>query len=480
MIIRLVRNWLLFIVAVAAVYSSCTPKTGTSLSDNTTTEQPPVSESVNERQPCQTFDESPNKEDALTAYVLYRDFLKQGSFEEAFPYWEKTYEWAPGADGKRNTVFADGIKFYEHFLSQEEDPSKKEQHIDRIFQFYDEIVQCYGDEGYAMARKAFDLYYKYKDRATAGEKYTLFKRSIEVDGDSCNYFLVNPFAALLLEQYFEEKIDVAEAQKYANFLLNRLDLGLASGENQEQWKIIEEYLPRRLEAFEGVKGFFDCQYYKDKYYPLFLEDTTNCEVIGETFGRLKWGDCPEDDPILVEVMAVRNRHCRIEAPPSEARLAYEALRNGEYNDAIERFEKAANEAEDIEKKTRYLMLVANIYYVHLKNFPKAREFALQAANLRENWGEPFMLIGRMYASSGPLCGPGRGWDSQIVVWPAIDKWQYAKRIDPSMSDEANKWISRYAQYMPDVEDIFQRNLKEGDSFRVGCWIQETTRIRKAP
>ena len=477
---RLGGKSLLILLPIVLLLSHCTPKTGTAVSETQPIETP-VAETLQERNPCQTFDESPNKEDALTAYVLYRDFIKVDQFDEAFPYWEKAYEWAPGADGKRNTVFADGIKFYEYFLANEEDPAKKEQHIDRIFQFYDEIVQCYGDEGYALGRKAFDLYYKYKERATAEETYNLFKRSIDVDGDSCNYFILNPFAALLVERYFDDEIDVSEAKKYTDFLLNRLALGLESDENQAQWQIIKEYLPRRLEAFEGVQGFFDCTYYKDKYYPIFIQDSTNCQVIGETFGRLKWGGCSEDDPILIEVTAVRNRHCRIEAPPSEARLAYEALRNGEYTDAIERFENAAEEAgEDIDKKTRYLMLVANIYYVHLKSFPKAREYALKAAAVRENWGDPYMLIGRMYASSGPLCGPGRGWDSQIVVWPAIDKWQYAKQIDPSVRDEANQWISRYAQYMPDFEDIFQRNLKEGDSFRVGCWIQETTRIRPAP
>ena len=89
------------------------------------------------------------------------------------------------------------------------------------------------------------------------------------------------------------------------------------------------------------------------------------------------------------------------------------------------------------------------------------------------------MIGRLYASSGPLCGPGRGWDSQIVVWPAIDMWNKAKRVDPSVAGEANKWIGRYSKFMPTMEDIFQRGLKVGDTYRVPCWIQENTKIRPA-
>ena len=124
-------------------------------------------------------------------------------------------------------------------------------------------------------------------------------------------------------------------------------------------------------------------------------------------------------------------------------------------------------------------MISKIYYAHIKNFPAARKYALEAAEDRPNWGEPFMLIGKLYASSGPLCGPGRGWDSQVVTWPAIDKFNYAKKIDPSVADEANEWARKYRQYMPKKEDIFFRQLKAGQSFKVGCWIQETTTIRTA-
>ncbi|MBK7475942.1 MAG: hypothetical protein IPI11_07975 [Haliscomenobacter sp.] len=161
------------------------------------------------------------------------------------------------------------------------------------------------------------------------------------------------------------------------------------------------------------------------------------------------------------------------------KLAYNCLREADYDCAIEGFEKAADQSADAAKKGQYLLLIAKIYYTSLKNFSQARKYALRAAGAKPNWGEPFILIGRMYASSGPICGPGRGWDSQIVVWPAVDMWARAKSVDPSCAPEANKWISRYSQYMPSVEDIFQRNLKVGDRFYVGCWIQEYTTIRPA-
>ncbi len=458
---------------------ACTPKIGThtdSPAEDTSTATAAVDTS-SELSPCGKFSESADQEQALNAHVIYRDFLRAENYDEAFPYWEVAYNLAPAADGKRNTHYADGIRFYEHFYANESDPAKKEEYIDQIFTFYDQIAECYGEDGYVAGRKAFDLYYKYKGRASQEEIFDLFASSITMDGDEAQFFILNPFTDLLVRRHLDGEVSLQEAQKYDAMIRSRLAEGLASGENVQQWQIINDYIPKRLEAFEGVKGFYDCDYYAEKYLPQFLADSTNCEAIELVYGKLRWGGCQEGDEDLAMIDAALKKHCIVEAAPSDARLAYDALREGQYEEAISRFTKAAEEAEDDDKRATYLLLVSKIYYAHLKNFPLARDFALQAADARPNWGEPFLLIGRLYASSGPLCGPGRGWDSQIVVWPAIDKWNYAKRIDPDVTQEANKWINTYTQYMPNTEDVFQRNLSEGGSFRVECWIQENTTIR---
>ena len=460
---------------VSILIQSCTPKIGQQT--ETTTVGASVPTKPKEAGPCATFDEASDTESAMNSHVIYRDYLRAGNYEEAFPYWERAYTLAPGADGKRNTHYADGIKFYEYFLSKESDPGKKQEHIDQIFAFYDQIEECYGEGGYVSGLKAFDMYYKYKDRGSKEEIYELFTKSLDLDGMDANFFILNPFTDLLVRRFQAEEVPLSEAQNYAAMMAKRLEKGLASGENQAQWQIINEYLPLRLEAFEGSRGFYDCNYYSDKYFNLFLEDSTNCEVIEDVYGKLRWGGCDSTNIHLVTVAEAAKRHCSRRVEPSDAKKAYAALREGSYEEAISLFQTAAENATDSDKKSNYLFIIAKIYNAHLKNFPEARNYALQAASLRPNWGEPYVLIGRLYASSGPLCGPGRGWDSQIVVWAAIDKWTYAKRIDPDVSSEANKWIGRYAQYMPSKEDVFQRNLKQGQSFRIGCWIQENTTIR---
>ncbi len=457
----------------------CTPKTTEPVATPTQTAPAVVEKPVAPTGPCRKFSDARNPDEALRNFVLYRDFLKAEEWQQAFEYWQKVYAEAPAADGQRNSVFADGIRFFEHFIEQSKDSTEKERFVDRIFQLYDEIDRCYPEGGYVPARKGFDLYYSYPNRATYKQIYDLFKLAIDRDGLETADFVINPFSSLLVDLYFAKEITKEEAQQYQGLIRKIIAKGLETCEGTacERWRVVDGYAPARLEAFEVVRGFYDCDYYMAKYMPVFEESPNDCDVLREVYSRLKFGGCPDTDERLKKIIEAGNANCNVEKGPVET--AYNCLRDGDYECAISGFEKAAEEASDPAKKGQYLLLISKIYYGSLKNFPQARKYALRAASARPNWGEPYILIGRLYASSGPLCGPGRGWDSQIVVWPAIDMWSRAKSVDPSCAAEVNKMIGRYAQYMPSKEDIFQRNLKSGDRFYVGCWIQEYTTIRSA-
>lgn len=458
--------------------AACTPKTGQNTQTETPT--PPAAPDPN-LSACAKFTDLPasQADQAETNYVLYRDYLKAGDLTKAYEYWQKVYQTAPAADGKRSTVFTDGIRFYENLARGESDSTAKAEYIALVMQLYDEMDKCYPEGGAVYARKAFDLFYNYPGAATKEEMYGLFKKSVDIDGINTRYFVLNPFTALLADLHFEGVVSVEEAKKYEGIIRQVLAKGLAEceGADCEPWNIINEYAPARLEAFEAVEGFYDCEYYASKYFAEFQAAPADCEVIRTVYSRLKFGKCPETDARFAQVIEAANKNCVEEKSLAKG---YQALREARYRDAIALFEEAAANEPSADKKGEIYLLIAKVYYAHLKNFGNARSYARKASSVRPNWGQPYMLIGRLYASSGPLCGPGRGWDSQIVTWPAIDMWQTAKRVDPSVASEANALINRYTAYMPSREDIFQRTHKEGDSFFVGCWIQETTTIRAAP
>ncbi len=440
------------------------------------TNQPPKDEQLS---PCPKFSEAPNPDAITDAYVIYRNLLKTKEYAIAMPRWREVYTIAPAADGKRNTVYLDGVVFYNELIRLH--PERQAAYADTIQLLYAQARECYPADGFTAAMQGFDAYYTYPGSATPEEMYALFKESALKDGENLQYFIINPMVSLLVDLHEAGKISDAEAKEMADLLMARLQKGLQScqGADCEPWQIIASYAPSRLEYFESVKGFYDCQHFVDKYMPDFEANPTDCDIIQTTLIRVRWGACKADHPALRSLEDAFNANCRqaVATSVGPAREAYDCLQNNDYRCAIQKFEQAAEEADDAERKSRYLLTVAKIYYSHLKNFPQARAAARQALAVRPNWGEPYLLIGRLYASSGPLCGPGRGFDSQIVVWPAIDMWNRAKSVDASVSAEANRMINQYSQYMPSREDVFQRSLKIGDPFRVGCWIQESTIVR---
>ena len=446
---------------------------------------------------CATWNNKSNQEDIMTNHVLYRDQVKLLKAEQrkgagadsamiktlindAFPIWQKAFKAAPAADGKRAYHFEDGITFYEYYYRTTGDGIPADSALNKIMELYDGRMRCYGEEGYILGRKAFDYFYKYKGKSSEEEMWSLFKKSIDIDGKKANYFILNPMTALLTNGVIEDKITIEEGRKYQEKIKATLDHGLANCENERDcapWKIIEEYVPARLEQLEGIQGFYDCSYFKEKYFPEFEAAPTDCDAITRVLSRLNYGGCSQDDTDFQRVLTAYNSNCRQTSSPTVT--CRSLISEGKFSDAVDCYKEKAETSTDNEKKAQYLLVIAKIYYGELKRYSLSRKFALEAAKAKPAWGDPYMLIGKLYASSGPLCGPGRGWDSQIVTWPAIDMWNKAKRVDPSVSSEANKLIRRYTQYMPSMEDIFQRNLKVGSTFKVPCWIQETTTIRPA-
>jgi len=465
--------WLMPVLS-AALLIGCSPKV-VEVATPAQPPAPPTPPPVERLTPCPTFRDAPSPDDAETNYVLYRDHLKAGDWPGAYGFWKKVYAVAPAADGKRNTILADGIRFAEYFLAQTRDSA----YIDTIFALYDQIQFCYPEGGYVSGRKGFDYFYKYPARASRRQIFDLFKASMDADGEKAGDFIINPMSAVMVELHEAGQLSDDEAKVYVEKIQQAIAYGLANcqGTGCERWSIVKEYAPVRLEYFETVKDFYDCAYYERRYMPDFEENSSDCDVIRTVYSRLKWGGCGENSAALTKVAAAGNQHCVDPASVGPVAEAYRCLRDGNYACAVSKFEQAVAEEASAAKKAEYLMLIAKIYYTHLKSFSRARTYALRAAEQRPGWGEPYLLIGRLYASSGPLCGPGRGWDSQVVVWPAVDMWVRARSIDPSVAAEANKWIGRYSQFMPSREDIFIRNLSPGQSFFVGCWIQESTTIR---
>ena len=106
---------------------------------------------------------------------------------------------------------------------------------------------------------------------------------------------------------------------------------------------------------------------------------------------------------------------------------------------------------------------------------QARSYAQKAISFNENYGAPYILIANLYAMSP-------NWSDESALnkctyFAVIDKLQKAKSVDPSVTEEVNKMISRYSAYTPQAKDLFMLGYKAGDRITIGGWIGESTTIR---
>lgn len=475
---------IVFLLAIPIVAGiSCTPKMAPKVTESVEivkSEEKEDSVPGVRATPCKMFSDFQEPTEVMSEFTNYRNFLKVNDYSQAYEYWNKAFHKAPGANGKMKYHFDDGIKIFKYFFDKETDSIKKIMWIDSVDQVYNKRLACFEEVATVAGRRAFDYYYSFSNYKSADTIYELFKKSVDMKKEKSDYYVINPFSKILLERFEAKLTDTAEAKYFANILTDAVKYGSTNckGNDCKAWNVIKDYAPYLLESFEQIQDFYKPEFYKEKYLEYYLKNGNSCDTVDLVYRKLLWGGCNLKDPEFANLINDRNTRCYV-APPESGPLtkAYEFYNEGKYQKAIYSFEDFIEKTDDKEKKAKYSLLIAKIYFGDMRNFPLSRKYALKAAGYKPGWGEPYILIGKLYASSGPLCGPGTGWDSQIVTWPAIDKFEYAKKVDPKVTAEANKLIFAYERYMPEIGEIHQRLKKEGQAFYVGCWINEATTIR---
>jgi tetratricopeptide (TPR) repeat protein len=152
-----------------------------------------------------------------------------------------------------------------------------------------------------------------------------------------------------------------------------------------------------------------------------------------------------------------------------------SIKKNKSSDAIAFFKQSLELTEsDADKANSYYGLSAA--YFKSGNNSTARSYAYKTLEISPSWGKSMLLIGDIYAASANECGTN-SFESAMLFSAAIDKFIAAKNMDSSVADLSNKKITSQTQYLPTNEDAFFNGYKEGDSFKIGCWINESTKVR---
>lgn len=430
---------------------------------------------------CDTWNDKPNKDDLIQDHVIYKGFLKEEKYDEAFGYWKKLYEAVPYADGRRIDHFYDGQQFYIRKFEAAANPAEKDQYRMQALAIFDQEAACTGRPGSPMARKGYYMFYSLL--SPYPDTYQALKTALEADGRDAEYIVLLPMAYVLVDQVQNKRVPDAEAREVFTRLTELADHQIAAkGPYAAYYQQSKEGMMPVLAQIEG--RIFDCAWFKARLEPEYRANPNDGEKIKEIYIKLAAQDCAESDPLLVELKAryeayAAEVNARLLAefheknPGAHAKALYD---EGRYTEAMERYKFALEQETDQDKKADYYQALASIEFRQMERYTTARDYARKALKIRPNWGQPLLLIGDMYARSYRSCG-STDFEQRCVILAAIEKYQEAKAQDPSIAAQANERISRYLSSRPSYEDGHMLGKTEGSAHQIGCWIGETVTLR---
>ena len=447
---------------------------------------------------CETWNESNLREDAENAHSIYRQAIKTNDFKLAFEYWQTAYEIAPAADGLRDYHYMDGIKLFKDKFKNETDEAKKKEYKETILRLYDEAVACYEARaiklkcstddcydkkiGYILGRKAYDMFYELRNPYS--QTCDVLKKSLELAGNDSEYIVFAPIANMIVHRFEKGKISADEAREFHIRVNDIADFNI---ENNKTYGAYYDQAKKSMNAtFAKIESeIFDCQFFKDKFRPKYEADKENPDLIKSILIILKKEGCAEDDEFVMELdenwkkyAAEKNAEITAELERKNPALKGNRLiKEEKFEEAAAAFEEAIAQEEVDSIKANYLYTLATVQFGHLNQLATARSNARKAAQLKKNWGKPYILIGDMYSKSARNCGDS--WNVRLAILAAMDKYAYAKSIDPSAAEKAQGRLNKLYSSMPQQEDGFMRGYKEGQVLTVGCWIGEKVKLRFA-
>ncbi|MBE0651279.1 MAG: hypothetical protein IH595_10610 [Bacteroidales bacterium] len=415
---------------------------------------------------------------------LYREFYKQwreshytnNVINDAISPWYWTFNNCPRST---ENIYIDGAKMIKYRIQKATSPKVKNSLVDTLKLIYDQRLNYFPykfnttipQKGELLGREAIDLY----EVAPSEEMpiYNLLKQSVALDKDNSLGAVFVYYFRLTTQLANEGKLDTtAVVDTYAQIM---------------------GYVNQRLQAYQTENNAGKVMEYQNikQNIDLTFQPFANCDILVNMYQK-KFNATPEDPDLLKQILAaLETKQCynnslyydanvnlyKVSPSPDMALLLGKMMmQRNKYDDAI-KYLSQANFTDNNDRTVEVDMLMAQAYQM-LNDYPKSREMAYKALKVNPNYGLAYEMIGDLYAQSASKCGTN-DLTKLVAYWAAVDKYEQAKKVDPELADAMNQRIAIYKQHFPTTENLFFYNLKPGEKYKVGCWINEETIVRSS-
>ena len=392
--------------------------------------------------------------------ALYVDMLKAGRYKEAIPSHNWLLENTPDLN---ESLYQNGAKLYEGLEETEKDAAKQREYQDKAMEMYDLRIKYFGNEAYVLNRKVYPAYKFYKnDQSKYKELYEMFSKAYDLNKEE---FYVNNLAAYMdvVRRYKAVGGDISDEKVIDIYtqITDVLDIKRAEGKNVSAIDRIADAVDKMLSSAVDL----NCDFVESILGPKFKTEP-DVKIAKKIFSLMLTGKCT-DRPLAFEAAKVVN-----ENEPSfgiAKFLAVRAASDGDIATAKSFYNQSLELTDENIKKAEIYMGLAKLE-ANQGDKVGARSSARKSLAFDPSNKEAYSLIGNLYMSSFDECKQGEKKTHDYAIFIAAHKmYQLAGDSDG---------MSKAKALFPSIEDIFNDEYEEGETYQVGCWINETVTIAR--
>lgn len=432
-----------------------------------------------------------DKESSEQNLSIYTEFYKQKNYLDAFKPWVYLFENAPK---RTKNIYLHGPKIVKGVLKTA-DAGRKAGLVDTLMMVYDQRNAYYpGKEAYVTGLKGADMY-RYKKGTPDGliASREVLKKAFDAAGNESTASVLNYYfmATTKLVQAKLLKVEdlialFSDLSGVIAYKEAKLSQDIYQAEEKETLNPKEKKRLKRNKKERKTLGdvkinlektlspHATCEKLVQLYSNSFETNKEDVAWMKRAAKLLSKKECTGSDIFFSISEAL---YAIDPSPAAAANMGLRALKRQDYKKALVFYKDALDNEQDELNKALYAYRLAQTYGA-MEESVQAKSMALKAASFRSGWGDPYVLIGDLYAKSSRKCGELQTeFLKRVGYWAAIDKYEFAKRLDPTTKTKADERILKYSPQMPSKTDIFTEGLLDEPTYLIECWYTETVKVR---
>lgn len=393
-------------------------------------------------------------------------YYKQKAYLDALPSVRKVLEICPQAS---KNVYIIGEKVYRELLKNESDDVKKQGYVDTLELLLNNRLKYFADTpeekakittslgaliGHYMIRERYDEAYKMLKEVlnTYPNEFTTYELQI---------FMYN--AKIMLQT---KRINCDEMlENY--FIIS----DLVVNQDEKNKAKFEATLEKITDYSERC---LDCEILDSVYVANFSAKKSDLTWVDKGIKVLNSKKCTQGKALVMLMEERFNSEPDAETASSLGKFYVASNKS--------KAEMFLNKAVELEKDSNKL---AGNYIDKAKfnlsnnQFQDAKRNAEKANAILNGDAQALLIIGDAIAYSASSCKDLK-FGGKEIYWVAVDYYQRALNAagdNEKVKATAQKQLNKFSGYFPEQKDLFLQSLNDGDSYQVGCWIGQSTRVR---